>query len=95
MRRSGKIGIRELKNRASRVVDEVRERDQEYIVTKRGKPVAVLRPWTEDDERKARAERMEVALSQLSDLADRVADAAQQHGARRRSAAAVVSEQRR
>lgn len=95
MKDGSRIGIRELKNRTSRVVDEVHEREQEYVVTKRGKPVAVLRPWTEDDERKERAARRQAALSKLSDLASRVADAAEQHGAGRRSAAAVVSEQRR
>lgn len=95
MKDGSTIGIRELKNRASRVVDEVREREEEYVVTKRGKPVAVLRPWTEDDERKARAARMKAALSELSDLADRIANAVEERGAGRRSAAAVVSEQRR
>lgn len=91
MKKEHSIGIRELKNRASRVVDEVREREREYVVTKRGKPVAVLRPWTETDEREARAERV---LAGLSDLAGRVATAAE-HTAGRPSAAGAVSEQRR
>ncbi|MFQ5527114.1 MAG: type II toxin-antitoxin system Phd/YefM family antitoxin [Thermoanaerobaculia bacterium] len=85
-----KIGIRELKNRASRIVDEVREREEDYIVTKRGEPVAVLRPWSVDDERADRADRARAALATLSDLAQRVAQAAG-----RRSARAAVSDQRR
>lgn len=44
-----RIGIRTLKNEASRVVNEVRERQAEYVVTKRGEPVAVLRPITPAD----------------------------------------------
>jgi hypothetical protein len=34
MKDGSRIGIRELKNRTSRVVDEVHEREQEYVVTK-------------------------------------------------------------
>ena len=84
------IGIRQLKNQASRILDEVRERDEEYVVTKRGEPVAVLRPWNADDERANRAHRARQALAALSDIAERVALASGQRGAR-----AVVSEQRR
>ena len=49
MQRRKKIGIRALKNEASRVVNEVRERQVEYVVTNRGEPVAVLRPATKAD----------------------------------------------
>lgn len=38
------IGIRQLKNEASEIIRAVREERVEYIVTLRGKPVAVLRP---------------------------------------------------
>ena len=41
------IGIRELKNQAIEILREVRERQAEYIVTYRGKPVAMLVPMTE------------------------------------------------
>lgn len=90
MDRDRQIGIRELKNRASRIVDEVRESDEPYVVTKRGKPVAVLRSWTADDARVDRAEQARGGLRALGELADRVALAAG-----RRSAAAAVSRQRR
>ena len=84
------VGIRELKNQTSRIVDEVRERDEEYVVTKRGEPVAILRPWNADDERADRVDRARRALAALSGVADRVALAAGT-----RSAQAAVSEQRR
>lgn len=38
------IGIRELKARASEVVRAVKERRARYVITQRGKPVAVLLP---------------------------------------------------
>ena len=90
MEKKKRIGIREFKNRASSVVDEVRESDEEYVVTKRGEPVAVLRPWTADDERSDRVDRAQRALATLRDIAERVALAAGKRGARE-----VVSEQRR
>ncbi|MCP4416129.1 MAG: type II toxin-antitoxin system Phd/YefM family antitoxin [Chloroflexi bacterium] len=43
-----KIGIRELKNNASKIVRAVREEQAEYVVTVHGEPVAVLRPLTEE-----------------------------------------------
>ena len=90
MRDRPEIGIRALKNDTSRVVDEVRERGSEYVVTKRGKPVAVLRPWSAaDDEERRRMAAAEV-LSRIETLAERVSAAAG-----RRSAATAVSRQRR
>jgi prevent-host-death family protein len=38
------IGVRELKNRASEIVREVREGRMEYVITYRGQPVARLVP---------------------------------------------------
>ena len=59
------IGIRTLKNEASRIINEVRESEAEYVVTKRGEPVAVLRPLSESDaatetegQKNARVERI-------------------------------------
>ncbi len=85
-----RIGIRELKNRASRVVDEVREKEEPYVVTKRGEPVAVLRPWNVEDARADREEYARRVLADLEGLAGRVGRAAG-----RRSASAAVSSQRR
>ena len=50
------IGVRELKNQASRILRAVQEESAEYVVTVRGKPVAVLRSLTDEDrDRQARA----------------------------------------
>lgn len=45
VRRSRKIGIRELKANASAVIREVRESGTEVIITVRGSPVARIEPW--------------------------------------------------
>jgi prevent-host-death family protein len=42
------VGIRELKNDASEIIRTVREDRVEYVVTHRGKPVAVILPVAED-----------------------------------------------
>ncbi len=39
------IGIRQLKNETSEILRAVREERVEYIVTLRGEPVAILRPF--------------------------------------------------
>lgn len=46
------IGVRELKNQATEIIREVREQHAEYIVTYRGKPVAIVIPFVEDWERR-------------------------------------------
>jgi prevent-host-death family protein len=38
------VGVRELKNEASEVIRAVRERQAKYVVTFRGRPVAVILP---------------------------------------------------
>lgn len=85
-----RVGIRELKNRASRLVDEVRETDEPYVITRRGEPVAVLHPWSSEDSRADREQWVETILASLEKVAGRVAAAAG-----RRTAAAAVSWQRR
>jgi prevent-host-death family protein len=44
------IGIRELKNQASEIVRAVREERVEYVITHRGKPVAMIVPFEEAPE---------------------------------------------
>jgi prevent-host-death family protein len=44
------VGVRELKNQATEILREVREQQAEYIVTYRGKPIAVLLPFNEMDD---------------------------------------------
>ncbi len=90
MEKKKRIGVRRLKNEASRVVNEVRERETEYVVTRRGEPVAVIRPAREADLREERAAQAAGILERLRGTARRVAAAA---GAE--SAAAAVSRQRR
>lgn len=52
-----RIGVRELKNRATEIIRHVRESQAEYVVTYRGRPVAVLLPlddeWLEDETTRA------------------------------------------
>jgi prevent-host-death family protein len=43
-----RVGVRELKNRTSDIIRNVRENQAEYVVTYRGRPVAVLLPLSND-----------------------------------------------
>jgi prevent-host-death family protein len=70
-----RIGVRELKNQASRLVRSVREEMAEYIITVQGEPVAVLRPFTEEDEQKLRQAEMDEAIAEMETLAQQVAAA--------------------
>jgi prevent-host-death family protein len=45
------IGIRELKANASEIVRTVREERVEYVITHRGKPVAMIVPFQAEQER--------------------------------------------
>ena len=56
------VGIRELKNRASEIIRQVREEQVEYVVTHRGRPVARLVPFTVEED----GERAWQELDQLS-----------------------------
>lgn len=38
------VGIRELKAKASQILDEVREHGARFVITRRGRPVGVLVP---------------------------------------------------
>ena len=42
------VGIRELKNETSEILHTVREEKAEYVITHRGKPVAVILPLADD-----------------------------------------------
>jgi prevent-host-death family protein len=52
-----RVGVRELKNRATEIIRNVRENQAEYIVTYHGRPVAVLLPvdkdWAETEDKHA------------------------------------------
>ena len=88
------IGIRALKNTVSRVIDEVAEKKEEYVVTDRGRPVAVLRPWREEDRLQDRAARVEEIMAEARVIGAKIAAEAAAAG-NTKSAAEIVSEQRR
>jgi prevent-host-death family protein len=52
-----RIGVRELKNRATEILRQVRENQAEFVITYYGRPVAVLLPvdedWLTDEARRA------------------------------------------
>jgi prevent-host-death family protein len=69
------VGVRELKNQASRVIRKVSEQMVEYVVTVRGRPVALLRPLTQDEAQRLRQAEVDAGLAEMKALAQRVADA--------------------
>ncbi len=86
-----RAGIRQLKNQTSRIVDEVREQAAEYVITSQHRPVAVLRPFTEEDEQALHRSEREEALANLEQLAQDVTEA----WSSPRSALELLDEQRR
>lgn len=70
---ASRIGIRELKNRASEIVHEVQESKAEYVVTLRGEPVAILLPFPQEGQRDLRQAQREEALRKLDALAEQIA----------------------
>lgn len=69
------IGVRELKNQASQLVRAVREEMAEYIITVRGKPVAVLRPVTNEEAERLREADIDAELATMQELAKEIAAA--------------------
>jgi prevent-host-death family protein len=67
------VGVRELKNRATQIVRAVREEQSEYVVTVGGHPVAVLRPYTAEDEDIRRQAHAGEAIALLRSIVDEVA----------------------
>lgn len=45
-----RIGIRDFRNSATQVIREVRETGEEVVITVDGEPVAVVRPFSAEDE---------------------------------------------
>jgi len=92
-----KIGVRALKHEASEVIRAVREEQAQYIVTYRGRPVAIIAPVR--PETVARADEQLVSIDdihdaywrELDDLAARI-DAAWRSD---KSGVELVDEQRR
>ncbi len=69
------IGIRELKNQASEVVRAVREEGAAYVITHHGKPVAVLRPITDEDAALLAISEIQAELEAMQSLAGEIATA--------------------
>ena len=65
------VGIRELKNDASEIIRAVREERVEYVVTHRGKPVAVILPVAEDWQ-ESEAQRAAAAARDQADFWERM-----------------------
>jgi prevent-host-death family protein len=91
------IGIRELKNQATEILREVREQQAEYIVTHRGKPVALLVPFTADWEhlRPKRPAMSQAELEALWAEWDALADEIDQDWQSDKSAVETLLEMRR
>ena len=85
------IGVRELKNQTSRVLRSVREEMAEYIVTLHGKPVAVLRPLTEEESLQLQQHEIEKSTAEMKAIAQEVAAAWTSN----KSGVELISEQRR
>jgi prevent-host-death family protein len=85
------VGVRELKNQASRVIRAVSEEMAEYVITLRGEPVAMLRPLTEEERDRLREEQVGTALTEMRSLAEEVASAWKSD----KSGVELVAEQRR
>ena len=85
------IGVRELKNEASRVLRAVREQMAEYVITVRNVPVAVLRPLTEAEMEKLRQVETDDAMAEMKLLSQQVAAA----WTSPKSGVELVDEQRR
>lgn len=86
-----RVGVRALKNEATQLLRAVREEGAEYIVTYRGEPVAVLRPFTPEDEERLREAEVEARLRALRALATEIGEAWQDE----RSGVEIVEAQRR
>ena len=67
-----KIGVRELKNNASKIVRAVREEGAEYVVTVHGEPVAVLRPLTEPTDKTDRDAEVTRFMEELKELSKEI-----------------------
>ncbi|VAW32014.1 hypothetical protein MNBD_CHLOROFLEXI01-1946 [hydrothermal vent metagenome] len=85
------IDVQELTDGVSKIMQSVREERAEYVVTVRGKPVAVLRPLAEEKTRKYSKEEVNRFMAELGELAARVSKAWKSP----LSAVEAVQEQRR
>ncbi len=71
---SQEIGIRELKNQTSSIVRRVREEAAEYVITHHGQPVAVLRPFLDEDEELLQKQKAREAWRNLLEIGKSLAE---------------------
>jgi len=91
------VGIRELKNDASEIIRAVREERAEYVVTLRGRPVAVIMPVAEDWQ-EAEAKRAAATIRENAAFWERMAALGAEIAAKWQSdktAVELIEEQRR
>jgi prevent-host-death family protein len=86
-----RIGVRELKNQATRILRAVREEMAEYVITLHGDPIAVLRPLTDEEVESLRLAGADKDLAEMKDLAQEIGAA----WTSPQSGVELVSEQRR
>ena len=92
-----RIGVRELKNKATEIIRNVREERAEYVVTYHGRPVAVLIPvdedWLEEETIRATqaAKPSDDVWAELESLRQEIGQAWQSD----KTAVELISEQRR
>ena len=82
------VGIRELKTQASDIIRRVRENNESYVVTYRGRPVARLEPLADPEEKRYRAREV------LAEM-DRIAEEVSKYWPEGLSAADAVAADRR
>jgi len=85
------IDALELESQAASVLSTVQEEMVQYVVTREGQPVAVLRPLTGDEKERLHQNEVQRAVAEMRDLARMVAAAWTSD----KSAVELVSEQRR
>jgi prevent-host-death family protein len=81
------LGVRELKKRASEIIRAVKEKRDRYVITLRGRPVAVILPI---DEAPATSGKPE-AWDELTRLGEQIA----QNWTAEQSASEILSQMRR
>ncbi len=57
------VGVKEFKDKATQMLRRVRERREEIIVTMDGEPIALVRPFTEQDRAKIAREAQSIFLT--------------------------------
>jgi prevent-host-death family protein len=90
MRKRRRVGVRRFKAEATKILSEVREDEAEYVVTRRGQPIALITPIGSDEVEGESGDEISRSIDRIRRTAKMVSAVAV--GA---SATAVVSRQRR